>query len=249
MLFLDPPKIIRPPRDVTSIEGSFVGLQCLADGYPKPDITWIKLTGNKVLTTGDSFQISSVSRKDQGKYQCVADNKFGKPAKYAFNINVLCKFLWSFFPFHYLFIFSFPSSIRRTESKAANYLPIVYPDPPVINRTISSQKVAAWIGYKAKLVCYADSNPQPKYTWRNESGVVAAVSEVSGVLEITPTDDSAFGVYTCEATNPRGKDTHPVTLIKVGKVLKFPPKRACLLTLPNVTELDIVTPDLFSFLF
>lgn len=45
-----------------------------------------------------------------------------------------------------------------------------------------------------------------------------AVSEVTGVLEITPTDDSFFGDYTCEATNPRGRDSHTVTLIKVGKI-------------------------------
>ncbi|XP_031554998.1 receptor-type tyrosine-protein phosphatase F-like isoform X2 [Actinia tenebrosa] len=172
------PKIIRPPRDATVNEKSFVGFRCLADGYPNPVITWIKLTGNKVLATGDSFQISSVTRQDQGKYQCRADNKFGIPAVVVFNINVLY--------------------------------------PPIINRTISSQKVAAWVGYTAKLICYADSNPEPKYTWTNASGVVA-VSEVTGVLDITPTDDSAFGDYTCEAKNPRGRDSHTITLIKVGK--------------------------------
>ena len=88
---LDAPKIIRPPRDVTVRENDFVGVQCLADGYPKPTITWIRLTGNEVKNFGSSFNIPSVTRNDRGEYQCVADNKFGKPATSGFKINVLCK--------------------------------------------------------------------------------------------------------------------------------------------------------------
>jgi len=86
----------------------------------------------------------------------------------------------------------------------------------VINRTASSLRVAAWEGYNATLKCIADGNPEPKYKWRNASGVIAE-SEVDGTLLIRPMDNSAFGDYTCQATNSRGMDSHTVTLIKVGK--------------------------------
>ena len=81
---------------------------------------------------------------------------------------------------------------------------------------MSSQRVAAWLTYTVTLICFADGNPQPKYKWTNASGVVHE-SEEDGTLKITPTDDSAFGDYTCQASNSRGMDSHTVTLIKVGK--------------------------------
>ncbi|KAK3755594.1 hypothetical protein QZH41_017585, partial [Actinostola sp. cb2023] len=183
-----PPKIIREPRHVVVIENDFVSVQCLADGYPKPTITWIKLTGNEVKSYGSSFNIPSVTRKDQGEYQCVADNKFGKPAVHRFVIDV-------------------------------KY-------PPVINRTVSSQRVAAWLGYTATLICFADGNPEPKYKWTNARGLVSE-SEEDGILKITPTDDSAFGDYTCQATNSRGMDTHMVTLIKVAPQTCQPGEFTC----------------------
>ncbi|XP_032243017.2 tyrosine-protein phosphatase Lar isoform X2 [Nematostella vectensis] len=175
-----PPQIIRPPRDMNVDEGDQKTIvQCQADGYPSPQITWLKLSRpDQILSKGETFFITSVTREDHGLYRCMARNNVGAAAIKDFTINV-------------------------------RY-------PPVINTTASSRQVAAWIGYRATLDCYADGNPLPKYTWRNASGVIA-VSETGGKLTVTAHDNSAFGDYTCEASNSRGRDSHTVTLIKVGK--------------------------------
>jgi len=67
------PKIIASPRSVTLIEGQFLTLFCNTTDQPSLNITWYDMNGNMVWR-GDRFNISKVSRNDEGSYQCVASD-------------------------------------------------------------------------------------------------------------------------------------------------------------------------------
>jgi len=71
-----PPKITYLSADRTVIEGNEVDLKCRADGYPKPSITWTRLSDNSVVT----FPLTITGKQDEGAYRCTADNGVGSPA-------------------------------------------------------------------------------------------------------------------------------------------------------------------------
>ncbi|XP_066273861.1 leucine-rich repeat and immunoglobulin-like domain-containing nogo receptor-interacting protein 3 isoform X1 [Branchiostoma lanceolatum] len=62
-------------------QGSELRLQCLAQGEPKPSISWIPPAGRTVDTgvtlKGGVLQISSVNTADKGRYTCVVTNAGG----------------------------------------------------------------------------------------------------------------------------------------------------------------------------
>ena len=60
----------------TVIEGGNVTLQCLADGKPTPNITWTRLSDNRIV----NMPLTDITRQDAGKYRCTADNGIGSPA-------------------------------------------------------------------------------------------------------------------------------------------------------------------------
>ena len=73
-------------------EKSFLPLQCEADGYPPPNITWTKLSGNIVIGRSKSYKFTSVQKGDRGYYLCTASNGFGDDADATFYVDVLCEF-------------------------------------------------------------------------------------------------------------------------------------------------------------
>ena len=78
--------IISPPKDmpeITSIsdtqalnKGDSVSLNCTADGYPAPTITWTKVFDNSSV----SFPLTITGKQNEGLYRCTADNGIGSPA-------------------------------------------------------------------------------------------------------------------------------------------------------------------------
>ena len=81
-------------------EGKNVNFSCNATANPSPRTSWFKdespitnksrislSVDNKVLT------ITNVSRKDSGKYRCVASNKLGNDTSKAAELNVKCEFI------------------------------------------------------------------------------------------------------------------------------------------------------------
>lgn len=79
-----PPEIIDPPeKETRAVVTSEVMLKCRVFGAPKPDVTWDKdgtpVSGEKheILDNGD-LRIRNVMVTDQGKYTCLAKNKFGQ---------------------------------------------------------------------------------------------------------------------------------------------------------------------------
>lgn len=91
MVVLLPPTII--PGSTTHVktvkEGDQVQLECGADGYPKPNITWVRANGrplphpiNKFSQKGSQLNLTNIHRDDRGVYRCIADNAVRPPATY-----------------------------------------------------------------------------------------------------------------------------------------------------------------------
>ena len=62
--------------NITVNDTDTVTLNCAEDGFPKPNITWTRLTNNSVIP--ETFSISG--KQDEGYYRCTADNGIGNPA-------------------------------------------------------------------------------------------------------------------------------------------------------------------------
>lgn len=86
-------QVRRPPvisdnstRSAIVSEGQQVTLECYANGYPPPRISW-RRENNAILPTGGSIyrghvlKISAIRKEDRGTYYCVAENGVGKGAR------------------------------------------------------------------------------------------------------------------------------------------------------------------------
>uniref|UniRef100_A0A0A9YFY8 Lachesin n=1 Tax=Lygus hesperus TaxID=30085 RepID=A0A0A9YFY8_LYGHE len=93
-------QVRRPPvisdnstRSVIVSEGQQVTLECYANGYPSPRISW-RRENNAILPTGGSMfrgnilKIISVKKEDRGTYYCVAENGVGKGTRRNINVEV-----------------------------------------------------------------------------------------------------------------------------------------------------------------
>ena len=56
-------------------KGDSVSLNCTADGYPTPSITWTKVSDNSPV----SFPLTITGKENEGLYRCTADNGIGSP--------------------------------------------------------------------------------------------------------------------------------------------------------------------------
>ncbi|TNN06222.1 Hemicentin-1, partial [Schistosoma japonicum] len=78
------PYLINHPNNMTAQIGSVVVMECLAEGQPKPTITWYKdkqqiiLRGHRSLVNNGSLRIVGVSSDDDGLYHCVASSSLGE---------------------------------------------------------------------------------------------------------------------------------------------------------------------------
>ena len=73
------------------IEGSAVSVTCTASGIPDPDVKWFR---NKIMkiegTKTASLTFNNVSRTDDGRYKCQANNSAGDIENYV-ELVVHCK--------------------------------------------------------------------------------------------------------------------------------------------------------------
>lgn len=81
------PFFVKEPENSTVKIGETVKLECAANGYPTPQISWQKDGGNdfpaahdrrmKVMSKDDVFLIIDVKLVDMGVYSCTAKNAAG----------------------------------------------------------------------------------------------------------------------------------------------------------------------------
>ncbi|XP_015837098.1 neogenin isoform X4 [Tribolium castaneum] len=80
-----PPTFIARPKSAVVVEGQNVSLDCAANGYPHPSITWLKDGSTIDMTFLDSrfskvgstssLRITNIKEEDAGTYQCRAANR------------------------------------------------------------------------------------------------------------------------------------------------------------------------------
>ena len=72
----DIPEITSISVNQTVNKDDSVSLNCTADGYPTPTITWTKVSDNSSV----SFPLTITGKHNGGLYRCTADNGIGSPA-------------------------------------------------------------------------------------------------------------------------------------------------------------------------
>ena len=70
------PSITEMSGNQTVTEGGNVTLKCLAYGKPTPNVTWTRLSDNRIV----SMPLTDITRQEAGKYKCIANNGIGSPA-------------------------------------------------------------------------------------------------------------------------------------------------------------------------
>ena len=96
----DKPEVTSHPESEDIEEGGNVTFSCISTANPLPTISWTKdespITNNSRISFSvvkRVLTITKVSRKDSGKYRCVASNKLGNDTSKAAELNVKCEFI------------------------------------------------------------------------------------------------------------------------------------------------------------
>ncbi|CAG9821890.1 unnamed protein product [Phaedon cochleariae] len=80
----EPAQLVYKPYNIEAIVGSTIEMPCRATGDPKPGITWQKdgssmqRTGRFKVSLAGNLYIYKVSPEDQGRYECIAINDYGR---------------------------------------------------------------------------------------------------------------------------------------------------------------------------
>lgn len=82
-LYVHPYFVVYPETEVLTTVESVVNFRCVAEGFPQPNITWVKrnvsdtITGPGLVTveTGDVLLFSPVVFGDEGEYLCIASSR------------------------------------------------------------------------------------------------------------------------------------------------------------------------------
>lgn len=91
----DPPTITKSPSNglLKVSKGASVTMSCYGEGRPKPTVKWHRL-GKKRMPDGkleieaEELNFKSVTRHHSGRYECIADNGYGKPATQEITVEV-----------------------------------------------------------------------------------------------------------------------------------------------------------------
>lgn len=82
-------------RSVITSVGSDLQMQCYANGYPQPTISWrrnknslIPINGGVAIHRGNTLSLRNVTKEDRGTYYCVADNGVSPGARRGISVEV-----------------------------------------------------------------------------------------------------------------------------------------------------------------
>ena len=89
--------MIKAPENVSAVAGDEIDLACVVGGRPKPELQWIRQSGdippNRAIVRENSvLNLRNVSPDDQDTYICRADNPAGSVEVKA-TLQVHCKFI------------------------------------------------------------------------------------------------------------------------------------------------------------
>jgi len=183
-------------RSIITSTGANASLECYADGYPLPRITW-RREGNELLPTGGAIHrgnvipIIRVTKDDRGTYYCIADNRVGKGARRNVGVEV------EFAPV---------VTVERTRYGQALQYPMdlqchveAFPSPSIVWLK-NGERLSDNQHYKISIFATAD-----EFT--------------DSVLRIVAIEKKQYGNYTCQAINKLGADDHEINLFETVNVI------------------------------
>ncbi|CAJ0953721.1 unnamed protein product, partial [Mesorhabditis belari] len=217
VIVVEPAEISKPlaTERVYNTGETTTGLECEAQGYPTPDIAWLRdgqpvdplrfsiktKEGRENCPPGDYCTKSITSTLafqypvewcDKGNYTCAAQNGGGEAAK-----------TWSI--------------VRVVHS------------PQILNDVYNGESLAAVdLETTARISCRVSARPEPTFKWFKDSveieeGERFAISanrlssrpdEFESVLSFTDATKADYGKYMCRATNGKGPKAEVVILLK-----------------------------------
>ncbi|XP_073989889.1 Down syndrome cell adhesion molecule 1 isoform X41 [Rhodnius prolixus] len=194
-----PPRWIIEPTDKAFAQGSDAKVECKADGFPKPSVTWKRASGDSpgdykdlkpnnpdVKVEEGTLYIHNIQKGSEGYYLCEAVNGIGSGLSAVIMISVQAP------P-------QFETKFRNQTSRIN--------DPSVLQCEAKGEKPIGiiWNMNNKRL----DPKSDIRYTIREEILVHGVLSDLS--IRQTSREDSAL--FTCVATNSFGSDDTSINLI------------------------------------
>ncbi|XP_024939112.1 Down syndrome cell adhesion molecule-like protein Dscam2 isoform X50 [Cephus cinctus] len=194
-----PPRWILEPTDKAFAQGSDARVECKADGFPKPQVTWkraagdtpgdyndLKLSNPDISVEDGTLSINNIQKTNEGYYLCEAVNGIGSGLSAVILISVQA-------PPH------FEIKLRNQTARRG--------EPAVLQCEAQGEKPIGilWNMNNKRLDTKSDS----RYTIREEILANGVLSDLS--IKRTERSDSAL--FTCVATNAFGSDDTSINMI------------------------------------
>ncbi|XP_015912285.1 cell adhesion molecule Dscam1 [Parasteatoda tepidariorum] len=199
MVIHAPPRWTTEPPHTEAVLGSDVILNCVADGFPKPQILWkraedtLQSDYNTLLTdahihtlVNGSLSIRNVEKTDEGFYMCQASNGIGSGISTVITLNVRV-------PAHFKEEF-LAETVRRGEKVVVKCQ--AFGDRPI---SVTWKKDGQLL----------DKQAEKKYTIDETMTDEGVTSEV----HIVSADRRDSSLFTCVAENSFGKDEMNIQII------------------------------------
>ncbi|EGI61628.1 Down syndrome cell adhesion molecule-like protein [Acromyrmex echinatior] len=202
-----PPRWILEPTDKAFAQGSDARVECKADGFPKPQVTWkraagdtpgdytdLKLSNPDISVEDGTLSINNIQKTNEGYYLCEAVNGIGSGLSAVILISVQAP------P-------QFEIKLRNQTARRG--------EPAVLQCEAQGEKPIGilWNMNNKRL----DTKSDPRYTIREEILANGVLSDLS--IKRTERSDSAL--FTCVATNAFGSDDTSINMI-VQEVPEIP---------------------------
>ncbi|CAK8677526.1 unnamed protein product [Clavelina lepadiformis] len=186
-----PPRIVEVSDDLSVDEEEEVTLRCLADGKPKPEITWRRLipSADGVRARSGSLPLGQVTRSSSGKYECKADNNVLYPAKETIQLTV-----------------NYPPEIE------SSFMSAVIRE--VRGKSIFVECIASAVP-APNFKWYQGSKEITSKTSERHFRVIQGLNTRNGIaskLHISKVRTSDYGNFTCLAQNRLGSSNYTITL-------------------------------------
>ncbi|XP_073949185.1 Down syndrome cell adhesion molecule 1 isoform X9 [Choristoneura fumiferana] len=194
-----PPRWILEPTDKAFAQGSNAKVECKADGFPKPQVTWKRAGGDtpgdykdlkpnnpNVKVEDGALNIANIQKTNEGYYLCEAVNGIGSGLSAVILISVQAP------P-------QFEIKMRNQTARRS--------EPAVLQCQAKGEKPIGiiWNMNNKRLEPKSD----PRYTIREEILIGGVVSDLS----IRRTERSDSALFTCVATNAFGSDDTSINMI------------------------------------
>ncbi|XP_071567240.1 Down syndrome cell adhesion molecule 1 isoform X30 [Temnothorax nylanderi] len=194
-----PPRWILEPTDKAFAQGSDARVECKADGFPKPQVTWkraagdtpgdytdLKLSNPDISVEDGTLSINNIQKTNEGYYLCEAVNGIGSGLSAVILISVQAP------P-------QFEIKLRNQTARRG--------EPAVLQCEAQGEKPIGilWNMNNKRLDTKSDS----RYTIREEILANGVLSDLS--IKRTERSDSAL--FTCVATNAFGSDDTSINMI------------------------------------